>query len=48
MKQKLKSGEELDVVEGNQWVRSRMRAGRRAKAKKALNKRLRKEGRHHG
>jgi len=48
MKQKIKSGEELDVVEGNIWVRSRMRAGRRAKVKKALNKRVRKEGKHHG
>tara|TARA_R110002153_G_scaffold51017_1_gene143534 strand:- start:1382 stop:1528 length:147 start_codon:yes stop_codon:yes gene_type:complete len=40
MKQKLKSGEEVDVIVGKRHYN--WQAGQRATVKKALNKRLRK------
>ena len=42
MKQVLKSGEEVDAILCKKTIS--WRSGRRAKVKKALNKRIRKEG----
>jgi len=42
MKQKLKSGDEVDVIYGRKWYR--WRSGVLKKIKRALNKRIRKEG----
>jgi hypothetical protein len=45
MKQILKSGDEVDVIVGKRYYN--WKAGDRAKIKKALNKRFRKEGKLH-
>ena len=45
MKQKLKSGDEVDAIYGRKWYR--WRSGVIKKIKRALNKRIRKEGKNY-
>ena len=45
MKQVLKSGDEVDAILGREWYR--WRSGTIKKIKRALNKRIRKEGKNY-